>query len=181
MTQGSFLFFFPLTFILCEVSFSSNILWISGAMPCLLTITLFWGVNYPCIYPVLSSKGWNTSQMLFYFWQLHPATPGESKTVSRPPERFSPFKVLSASPLALPPVGLPCFISTGRSQSNSLPGWTGFTYLFNLQTLLNFGASCSLPGIVPEVQRNVRLAAGICALIYLFTTWNKAQQVENRF
>lgn len=25
-------------------------------MPCLLTITLFWGVNYPCIYPVLSSK-----------------------------------------------------------------------------------------------------------------------------
>lgn len=65
VTQGSFFFFCPLTFILCEVSFSSNILWMSGALPCLLTITLFWGVNYPCIYPVLSSKGWNTSQCYF--------------------------------------------------------------------------------------------------------------------
>lgn len=58
--------------------------------------------------------------MLFYFWQLHPATPGESKTISRPPEGFSPFKVLSASPLALLPVGLTCFISTGRSQNTIL-------------------------------------------------------------
>lgn len=58
--------------------------------------------------------------MLFYFWQLHPATPGESKTISRPPERFSAFKVLPASPLALLPVGLTCFISTGGSQKPTL-------------------------------------------------------------
>lgn len=65
--------------------------------------------------------------MLFYFWQLQPGTPGKSKTVSRPPKRFGPFKVLSASPLALLPVGLTCFISAGRSQNPSLPGWVGFS------------------------------------------------------
>lgn len=94
-----------------------TMLWVSGAVAGPFTVTWFWEFNCASIRFCHLSKGWNRSQMLFYFWQLQPATPGESKTISRPPERFSAFKVLSASPLALLPVGLTCFISTGRSQT----------------------------------------------------------------
>lgn len=152
-------FFSPFFLLLFSVKYpfsSSPILWVSGAMACLFTVTLFWGFNCPCIYPVCHlSKGWNRSQMLFYFWQLHPATPGESKTISRPPERFSPFKVLSASPLALLPVGLTCFISAGRSQKPILARLGSALLiaeeLINLQNLLASRAAHSLIGIVPAV------------------------------
>lgn len=128
------------------------------------------------------SKGWNTSQMLFYFWQLHPATPGESKTISRPPERFSPFKVLSGSPLALLPVDLSRFISTGRSQNTILARLDWLYLAVQLTNPLGFRSNLlSSRDCACCLQRNVRLAAGICFLIYFFRTWNKAWQENNRF
>lgn len=103
------------------------------------------------------SEGGNRSQMLFYFWQLHPATPGESKTVSRPPERFSALEVLSASLSFGSPSSWSYLFYFHREKPEAHPCQVGPALLteeelIDLQNLLDSQESPSLTGIVPAVS-----------------------------